>query len=55
MPIVMAASAPVESHCARSWPMPKAPMMSGIATLTVVVVSTAEMVPSITVTVANQR
>ena len=55
MPIVIAASAPVESHCARSWPMPNAPMMSGIATLTVVVVSIAEIVPSITVTVANQR
>src|SRR5215210_2997846 len=55
MPTVIAASAPVESHCARSWPIPNAPMMSGIATLTVVVVSTAEMVPSMTVTVANHR
>ena len=55
MPTVIAASVPVDSHCARSCPMPNAPMMSGIATLTDVVVSTAETVPSITVPVANQR
>ncbi len=55
MPTVIAASMPVDSHCARSCPMPNAPMMSGIATLTDVVVSTAEIVPSITVAVANQR
>jgi hypothetical protein len=30
-------------------------MMSGMATFTVVVVSTAEIVPSMTVTVASQR
>ena len=55
MPTVIPASAPVAGHCARSWPMPMAPMMSGMATLADVVVSTAEIVPSITVTVANQR
>ena len=55
MPTVIAASMPVDSHCARSWPTPNAPMMSGIATLTEVVVRTAEIWPSITVIVANQR
>ena len=39
----------------RDYPMPKAPMMSEMATLTDVVVSTAEIAPSITVTVASQR
>ncbi len=34
MPTVMPASTPVHSHCARSWPMPKAPVMSRMATLT---------------------
>ena len=55
MAIVIAARAPVESHCARFCPMPKVPMISGIATFTVVVVSTAEIVPSMTVPVASQR
>ena len=55
MPTVIAASVLVDSHCARSWPMPNAPMMSGMATLTLVVVSTAEIVPSITVSVESQR
>jgi len=35
--------------------MPNAPIMSGIATLTLVVVSIAETVPSMTVMVAYQR
>jgi hypothetical protein len=55
MPTVIAASVPVDSHWARSCPMPKAPMMSGIATLTDVVVSIAAIAPSITVTMASQR
>ena len=55
MPMVIAASAPVDSHCTRSCPMPKAPMMSGSATLTMVVVSMAEIVPIITVMVTSQR
>ena len=33
---VTAARKPVDSSCAWSWPMPKAPMMSGSATLTMV-------------------
>ena len=55
MPMVIAASAPVDSHCTRSCPMPKAPMMSGSATLMLVVVSIAATVPIITVAVASQR
>jgi hypothetical protein len=35
--------------------MPKAPWMSGIATFTMVVVKTIEMVPLITATTASQR
>ena len=49
------ASAPVDSQCAWSCPMPKVPMMSGTATLTTVVVSTDDSMPSSTVTAASQR
>ena len=52
---VVPASAPAESHCARSWPIPKVPMMSGIATLTMVVVTVAEIVPSRTAVATSQR
>ena len=55
MAIVVPANAPVESHCARSWPMPNAPMMSGIATTTDVVVTDADIVPSRTVMATSQR
>ena len=50
-PTVWPARFPVTIHCARSWPMPKDPMMSGSATLTVVVVTTADIVPSNATTV----
>ena len=53
--VVVPASAPAESHCARSWPMPNAPMMSGIATTTEVVVTDAEIVPKRTVLATSQR
>ena len=45
----------VNSHCTRSCPTPNAPMMSGKATLMLVVVSIAAIVPIITVAVASQR
>ena len=53
MVAVMAARKPVESHCTWSCPRPKAPMMSGSATLTMVEAAVVAMVPSMTVTVAN--
>jgi hypothetical protein len=53
--IVMAARVPVMSHCARSCPMPNAPMMSGIATLIDVVVTTAAELPSSTVVATSAR
>ena len=52
---VMAARKAVDSSCALSCPMPKVPMMSGSATLTMVELSTLAIVPSITVAVASQR
>ena len=52
---VIAARKPVDRSWTESWPMPKAPMMSGSATLMMVAVRMVAMVPIITVTVASQR
>ena len=45
----------VESHWASSCPMPKAPMMSGMATLMIVPESTAAMLPVTMVNIASHR
>ena len=55
IPAVIAAKYPEDKSCALSRPMLKAPMMSGKATLTVVIDSTTVMAPTMQVTVANQR
>jgi hypothetical protein len=55
MVAVMAARKPVAIHCACTWPMPKAPITSGIATFTIVVESTTAIEAIVTVRVAHQR
>ena len=55
IPAVIAAKYPEDSNCALSRPIPKAPMMSGKATLTVVIERTTVMAPTMLVTVANHR
>ena len=45
----------VEAHCAKSWPMPKAPMIDGIETLTMVDDSTIVIDASMPQAVAHQR
>ena len=46
---------PVDSHWASLWSMPKEPMMSGSATLMIVVIKRATNVPLPTAAMANQR
>ncbi|MDZ7826522.1 MAG: hypothetical protein U5R48_11475 [Gammaproteobacteria bacterium] len=55
MVTVVAARKPVDSHWARSWVMPRAPMMSGMATLTMVPVSRVANAPSMEVKVTSER
>ena len=50
---VMAARKPVEIHCACTALMPKAPMTAGIATFTIVVDKTTEIVAIMIVPVAH--
>ena len=45
----------VEAHCARSWPTPKAPMIDGMDTLTMVDDSTIVIEPSMPQAVTHQR
>ena len=52
---VAAARFAVDSHWASAWLMPKAPMMSGIATLMIVPASIAATLPVTVVSRANQR
>ena len=52
---VIAARKPVDRSCALSWPMPKAPIISGRATLTMVAVRIVAIVPIMTVAVTSQR
>ncbi len=52
---VDAARLAVDSHWASLWLMPKAPMMSGMATLMMVPDSTAAIFPVTMVNTANQR
>src|SRR5512146_1063314 len=51
----MVARNAVAAHCARSWPTPKAPMMLGTATLTMVAESTVDIAPSRPPTTTGQR
>ena len=55
MELVIAARKAADSHCALSWPMPKLPMISGIATLITVIERAVEMEPTITVLVTILR
>src|SRR3546814_4263475 len=48
---VIADRKPLDIQCAWSWPIPKAPMMSGIATFTIVDDMTIEIMAIIVVTV----
>ena len=45
----------VDAHCARSWPTPKAPMMDGTATLTMVADRIITMAPNRPPMVTSQR
>ncbi len=44
----------VASHCALSWPIPKAPIMSGIATLIMVLAISAATLAKVIVAIATQ-